>query len=132
MRAIKLEKDILEKNELYQSIKQDFFDIGTTSQNNAYFTKYYNILIEYRIYYTYSHNQGVQIYSIKNRENLPKEEQDIFQKNDFTRENLQIIWNYMHPNIFKREHKEIYGVSLKLIPFLGAEVGVLELCQDLE
>ena len=130
VRAIDMSDNPYMNHDLYVSIKEDFFDIGTTTQNNPYFTKCYDIKTEYRVYYTYTLSEGVKIYSIKNRENIPKEDVSIFEKKNFTRENFEIVWKYMHPNDFKLYEQDVYNVALKLIPLLGADTWVLELCKE--
>lgn len=117
-------------DELYNSLKQDFFDIGISTQNNPYFTKYYNILREYRVYYTYSQIQGIHIYSVKNKENIPKQKENIFLTKNLSRQDLEIVWSYMNPDDFISHQKEVYDACMEIIPLLGVEVGVLELCQE--
>ncbi len=130
VRALNLDINSPKIFELYDMVKKDFFDLGATTQNNPYFVKYYDIEKEYRVYYTYCQEKGIHIYSVKNRENFPKEDESLFQKRDFTRENLEIIWSYMHPDDFILHQTEVYDACVQMIPHLGAQVGVLEVCQD--
>lgn len=130
VRAIDLLHHQQEQQILLQQIKKDFFDIGTGTINNPYFVKYYNIVKEFRIYYTFSPLGQIQIYSIKNRENSSIDKSSIFWKSNFSTENLKVIWKYMHPNDFYNQEPEVYKSCVDIIPLLWLEIWVLEMCRE--
>lgn len=113
-----------------ESLKTGFFDAGVRGVNGPYLVRHYRIVKEFRIYYTLSPSGQITIYSVKNRENTPKDGGAIFAQSDFTRESLDVVWHYQHPDDFCRDESDAFDLCKQIVPILGAEIGVLELCRE--
>lgn len=114
------------------SVKQDFFDIGVSGANNPYLVRRYQISKEFRIYFTHTAAAGITIYSVKNRENFPKDDGAVLGGRDFSTSTMEVVWHYQHPDAFCRDELDAFDLCKTIIPLLGAEIGVLELCREVD
>ena len=130
VRALNLTEPRQKMNRVVASLKEQFFDIGVRGPNNPYIVRHYHIVKEFRIYFTYAPSGCIKIYSVKNRENTAKDGQSVFEQTDFTRQSLDVVWHYQHPDDFCRHERAAFDLCNKIIPLLGAEIGVLELCRE--
>lgn len=129
VRALDLSLQDMSYEDIYNFLKKDYFDQGVETLHNPYIVKYYEISKEFRVYYTFSQDKGIEIYSVKNKENKTNIKKDIFIADSFSKEHIKISWSYMHPNKFMSAHKEVYDVCISIIPYFGLNTWVLEICQ---
>jgi len=127
VQAVKSDSYISEKSSI-TDLKEKFFNKWVYTGHCAYFTNYYEIQKEYRIYYT-RNDKDIRIYSVKNRTNETKDGKSIFSQKDFTYNNLNITWNYCDPSHFLENEKKVYRVAKKIISSLDLDIWVLELCR---
>lgn len=120
--------DCLER--VASSVKADFLDDTASGTPSLYFTKYYEIETEFRIYYTRDHSGEVTIFSVKNRENQPKDGSSDFAQKDFTTRSFTVTWHYMAPETFGSEHPDVQAAFDQVVALLDAEVGVVEMCRE--
>jgi len=110
----------------------NFFGWKIYNHRSPYFTPYYNIQQEYRVYFTYS-KDVVKIFSIKNKYNHLKANQDIFSSDNFSKSNIDIVWEYCKKDSLEQDNnKEIKKACYSIIPKLGLQMWVLELCRTLD
>lgn len=119
---------VMDNPDKLESIKKDFYAHKIYSSQSAFLTNYYDIQKEFRLYYTNT-EEGIEIYSVKNRINSTKDWKSIFNQTDYTYNSLNIQWDYLSPKAFKADYKEVHEAARDIIPFLGLDVGVLELCK---
>jgi len=112
-------------------LKKKFFDKNIYSSNGAYFTDYYNISKEFRIYFT-KNNCWIKFYSVKNRKNKTKDGNSIFLQKDFTYNNLTITWDYCEPKNFVNLEDSAANSAKQIISSLDLDIWVLELCRCID
>jgi len=93
-----------------------------------YFSPYYDIKKEFRVYYTFS-NDTVSIYSVKNKSFATQDADNIFAVENLSRDNLRINWSYCSIKDFEENYMEAKYVAEKMIRHIGLEIWVLEFCQ---
>lgn len=130
VRALDLSVGADHIDSLASAVKFDFLGDTVSGTPSIYFTRYYEIEMEFRIYYTRAHSGEVTVFSVKNRENQPKDGACAFAQRDFTTRSFTVTWHYMEPETFCSEHPDLHAAFVQLVALLDAEVGVIEMCRE--